>query len=172
MAVHEEESVNEAGLKTAKVFEIYIRASAEQIWEALTSPEWSAKYGYRVLYEYDLRPGGKFRAHPNEGMRKMGLPDPIIDGDVIEAKRPTRLVQTYRFLFAREDEAEGFTRITHEIAPTEAGFCRVTVVHEVENAPRMARAISSKFDTRGGGGWGWVLSDLKSLLETGRSMAG
>lgn len=166
MAVDQEESVT-----TAKMFEIYIRASAEQIWEALTSPEWSSKYGYRAAYEYDLRPGGRFQVRPNDSMRKMGLPDPIIDGEVIEAKRPNRLVQTYRFLFRPEDAAEGFTRITTEIVPTEAGFCRVTVQHEVSNAPRMSRAISSKFDLRGGGGWGWVLSDLKSLLETGKPMA-
>jgi len=168
MAVQQQQ---EESLTTAKVFEIYIRASAEQIWEAFTSPEWSAKYGYRGIYEYDLRPGGRFLCHPNEGMRKMGLPDPIIDGEVVEAKRPNRLVQTYRFLFSKEDEAEGFTRITYDIAPTEAGFCRVTITHEVANAPRMARAISSRFDTRGGGGWGWILSDLKSLLETGKPMA-
>jgi uncharacterized protein YndB with AHSA1/START domain len=171
MAVFQEESVSSA-VATTKMFEIYIRASAEQIWEALTSPEWSQKYGYRAIYEYELRPGGRFAAHPNEGMRRMGLPDPIIDGEVIEAKKPNRLVQTYRFLFTPEDEAEGFTRITHDIVPTEAGFCRVTITHEVANAPRIARAITSRFDTRGGGGWGWVLSDLKTLLETGKSMAG
>jgi len=161
----------EAGMRTVKVFEIYIRSSAEQIWDALTSAEWSQQYGYRVIYEFDLRAGGRFRARPNDVMRQMGLPDPIIDGEVIEARKPHRLVQSYRFLFSKEDEAEGFSRITYDIQPTEGGFCRVTVTHDVTDAPRMARAITSEFSPRGGGGWSWILSDLKSLLETGKPMA-
>jgi len=161
----------EAGVKAVKVFEIYIRATPEQIWEAFTSPEWSRKYGYQVIYDYDLRPGGRFQARPNDVMRQMGLPDPIIDGEVVEAQKPNRLVQTYRFLFSKEDEAEGFTRITYDIQPTESGFCRVTITHDVTNAPRMARAISSQYNRQGAGGWGWILSDLKSLLETGKPMA-
>jgi uncharacterized protein YndB with AHSA1/START domain len=160
----------ETGLMTTQVHEIYIRASAEAIWEAITSPEWSVKYGYQGIYQYDLRPGGSFRVAPNEMMRKMGLPDPIIDGEVIDAQPPRKLVQTYRFLFSKENEAEGFTRLTYEIQPTAAGFCRLTITHEMDGAPLMARATASRFTTDGGGGWGWILSDLKSLLETGKAM--
>src|SRR4051812_26317956 len=79
--------------------EIYIKAPAATIWDAITTPEWSQLYGYRGIYEYDMRPGGKFRAKANEGMLKYGLPETIIDGEVIECKPPTKLVQTYRFLF-------------------------------------------------------------------------
>jgi uncharacterized protein YndB with AHSA1/START domain len=163
-------SQQEAGVTTTQVHEIYIRASAEAIWEAITSPEWSVKYGYQAIYEYDLRPGGKFRAKPNEMMLKMGLPETMIDGEVIEALPPRRLVQTYRFLFDAASKAEGFTRLTFEIEPTPAGFCRLTVTHELDGAPLMARATASRFSTDGGGGWGWILSDLKSVLETGKAM--
>jgi uncharacterized protein YndB with AHSA1/START domain len=160
----------EAGLKTTQIHEIYIRASAEAIWEAITSPEWSVKYGYQGIYEYDLRPGGRYRALPSEEMKKYGVPDVMIDGEVIEAVPPRRLVQTYRFLFSKENEAEGFTRLTFDIEPTPAGFCRLTITHELDNAPLMAHATASKFTPDGGGGWGWILSDLKSLLETGKPM--
>ena len=44
---------------TTQVSEIYIRATPEAIWEAITSPEWTAKYGYRTRAEYELKPGGK-----------------------------------------------------------------------------------------------------------------
>ena len=42
----------------------------------------------------------------------------------------------------------------------------------LEGAPLMAAATASKFNGRGGGGWSWIISDLKSLLETGRPLSG
>jgi uncharacterized protein YndB with AHSA1/START domain len=155
---------------TTHVFEIYINASAQAVWDAITNPEWNAKYGYRGAMTYDLRPGGPFRAYANPQMRALGLPEVIIDGEVLECAPPRKLVQTYRWLFNDANKAEGFTRITWEIVPTEAGFTRLTVTHELNGAPMMAAAVTRPFDTRGGGGWNWILSDLKSLLETGKSM--
>lgn len=157
--------------QTTHVHEIYIRASAAAIWDALTSPEWTQRYGYRGLNEYEMKPAGKFRIKANDGMRAMGLPETIIDGEVIEARPPHKLVQTMRFLFTEDQKQEGFTRVTFEIVPAEAGFCRVTVTHDVTGAPIMSANITSKFDNRGGGGWNWILSDLKSLLETGKTLA-
>jgi uncharacterized protein YndB with AHSA1/START domain len=154
------------------IHEIYIKAPAAAIWEAITSPEWSLRYGYRGIYEYDLRPGGQFRVKANEGMRRYGLPETIIDGAVIECSPPTKLVQTYRFLFDDQQRSEGFSRITFEIEDTGQGFCRLTVTHDVTGQPTMGAATTGKFDVRGGGGgWNWILSDLKSLLETGTTMA-
>lgn len=161
-----------AGLIPTQMHQIYIRAPAAEIWDAITSPEWSVKYGYRAIYDYDLKVGGKFYGRPNEMMRAMGLPDPMIDGEILEAKPPFRLVQTYRFLFSKENEAEGFTRVTFEIEETGQGFCRLTITHELDGAPLMARATGSKFDVNGAGGWAWILSDLKSLLETGKTLDG
>jgi uncharacterized protein YndB with AHSA1/START domain len=155
---------------TTQVFEIYINATAEKIWNAITTPEWNAKYGYRGAQSYDLRPGGQYKAYANPQMRAMGLPEVIIDGEVVESTPPHKLVQTYRWLFSEETKAEGFTRVTWEIVPTDAGFTRLTVTHELEGAPGMAAAVSSKFSTHGGGGWNWILSDLKSLIETGKTM--
>ena len=157
---------------TTRIHEIYIRASAQAIWEAITAPEWSAQYGYRVPNHYELKPNGKYRAVATKEMRGMGLPEVVIDGVVVEAVPPKKLVHTFRFLFSPENEKEGFTRMTWEIEPTQAGFCRLTVTHDVTNAPLMAEATISKFNGQGGGGWNWILSDLKSLLETGRPLAG
>ena len=96
---------------TIKVFEIYIKAPAQKVWDAITTPEWTARYGYKAHSEYDLRPGGAFRAVANEQMRSFGLPETIIDGEVIEVDPPHKLVHTYRFLFNDDNRAEGFTRI-------------------------------------------------------------
>jgi hypothetical protein len=48
-----------------------------------------------------------------------GLPEVSIDGEVVEADPPRRVVDTYRFLFSDATKAEGFTRITWEIEPTQ-----------------------------------------------------
>uniref|UniRef100_UPI00286CCD58 SRPBCC domain-containing protein n=1 Tax=Phenylobacterium sp. TaxID=1871053 RepID=UPI00286CCD58 len=154
-----------------QIFEIYIKATPEKIWEAITSPDWTARYGYQSRAEFDLRPGGVAIYHANDEMIQMGLPEVIIDGEVLECDPPNRLVTSYRWLFTEENKAEGFTRITWEIALTSAGFCKFTVTHDVTGAPIMAQSIRGTFSDQGGGGWTWILSDLKSLLETGAILA-
>jgi uncharacterized protein YndB with AHSA1/START domain len=155
---------------TTQVFEIYINASPEAVWTGVTDPEWNARYGYRGPMKYELQAGGKFQAFATAQMRAMGLPEVIIDGEVLECVPPRKLVQTYRWLFTEQNRAEGFTRITWEIERTEGGFTRLTVTHELKGAPIMAAGVASRFNTRGGGGWSWILSDLKSLLETGKTL--
>jgi uncharacterized protein YndB with AHSA1/START domain len=155
---------------TTQVYEVYIRAAPQAIWDAITSPEWTVKYGYKSRVHYDLRPGGAYRAHATPDMLKFGLPDVVVDGEVVESDPPRRLVHTYRFLFGPDNRAEGFTRVTWEIEPVSAGFSRLSVTHELEGAPIMAGMVASKFSAQGAGGWAWILSDMKSLLETGRSM--
>ncbi|HEU4689746.1 MAG TPA: SRPBCC domain-containing protein [Vicinamibacterales bacterium] len=161
---------SKTGVATTQVYEVYIRASQQSIWDAITSPEWTVKYGYRGAIDYDLRPGGAYKAHSTPEMKAVGMPDVVVDGTVEQADPPRKLVHTYRFLFSDEIKAEGFTRVTWEIEKVSANFSRLTVVHELEGAPIMAQMVSSKFSEMGGGGWAWILSDLKSMLETGNSM--
>lgn len=155
---------------TTQIYEIYIRAAPQAIWDAITTPEWTAKYGYRGLAEYDLRPGGAYRGRATPEMVSMGMPEVPIDGEVVESDPPRKLVQTYRFLFNDATKAEGFTRLTWEIEPTQSGFSRLTVTHDLEGAPIMAGMLVSRFSEMGTGGWNWILSDLKTLLETGSAM--
>jgi hypothetical protein len=71
-----------------------------------------------------------------------------------------------------EMASEGFTRLTYEIEPTSAGT-KLTLIHELEGAPRLAELVAGEHEASGaGGGWAWVLSDLKSVLETGTRIAG
>ena len=158
--------------RVVRIHEIYIKATPAAIWEAITSPEWNGRYGYHAAAYFDLQPGGKYVAKANEGMKKFGLPDVIIDGEIIEAMPPSKLVQTWRWLFDEKQKKEGFSVLTYEIVDTGRGFCRLTVTHDQTDQPTMAAATISKFDVRnGGGGWNWILSDLKSLLETGKTMS-
>ncbi len=166
-------TVADTDTRTVRVFRVYIKANAEQVWEAITSPEWTRKYGYQTASEYELRPGGAFASHSNEQMLGMGLPDVAVDGEVVEADPPRRLVQTWRFHFMPEHVAEGFTTVTWDVHQEEDGITRLTVEHDVTGAPLMADMIEGGERLgEGGGGWAWILSDLKSLLETGSILAG
>ncbi len=116
-------------------------------------------------------------SYPSEAMKRgadaMGftLPEVVVDGEVIEADPPRRLVQTFRMLMDPEAAEEGFTRLTYEIAEGKGGVSKLTVTHELEGAPKLALVVAGRLeDTGAGGGWAWVLSDLKSLLETGAPM--
>jgi uncharacterized protein YndB with AHSA1/START domain len=164
------ETTKTAADLTTQIYEVYIRATPEAIWDAITKPEWTERYGYRGRVEYDLRPGGAYRAFATKEMKAMGAPEVLIDGAVVEADPPRKLIQTYRFLFGPEFTAEGFTRVTWEISQA-GGFSRLTVTHELKGAPKMAAAVASKFSEQGSGGWSWILSDLKSLLETGKTLS-
>ena len=67
------------------------------------------------------------------------------------------------------DGGQGFTRLTWEIEEGKGGVTRLTVIHDLEGAPKLATLVSGAMEDQGaGGGWSWVLSDLKTLLETGK----
>jgi uncharacterized protein YndB with AHSA1/START domain len=160
-------------LRTTQVYRVYIKATPEAIWEAITSPEWSARYGYGGTVEYDLRPGGAYRGLASAEMRAAGAPEVAVDGEVVESDPPRRLVQTWRMRMDEEMIAEGFTRLTYEIEPGGYGGTKLTVTHDLTGAPRLQLLMSGALEEHGaGGGWAWVLSDLKTVLETGSSIAG
>jgi uncharacterized protein YndB with AHSA1/START domain len=156
---------------TTQVYQVFIKATPQAIWDAITRPEWTERYGYRARSEYDLRPGGAYLSVASDEMRAMGMAEQLVEGEVIEADPPRRLVQTWRMLMDPELQAEGFTRLTHEIEPIEGGATKLTVIHELENAPKLAAMVGGEHEAEGaGGGWSWVLSGLKTVLETGSEL--
>ena len=158
--------------RTIQVHRVYIKATPQSIWEAITKPEWTKKYGYAPLVDYEAHPGGKFRAYPNEGMKRFPqIPDVILDGEVIEADPPHKLVQTWRMLMDPDMAAEGFTHLTYEIEQVRGGVTRLTVIHDLSNAPKLAALLAGERESEGaGGGWYEILSGLKTLLETGAQL--
>ena len=166
-------TMTETDVTTQQVYRVWIKTTPEAIWDAITRPEWSEKYGYGGRVDYDLRPGGPYRAYASAEMREHGAPEVVVDGEVIEADPPRKLVQTFRMLMDPEMAAEGFTRLTYEIQEGEGGVTKLTVTHDLADAPRLAAIVGGALDAEGaGGGWGWILSDLKTLLETGKPLAG
>jgi uncharacterized protein YndB with AHSA1/START domain len=166
---------------TVQVSRVFIKAPAERIWQAITDPGWNGRYGYGAVADYDLSPGGDYRCYASEEMKRgsveMGYPEPpdvIADGEVVLADPPYRLVQTWRMLMDPACGAEGFSRLSYDIAgPGPDGVCRLTVTHELGGMPATAALVrgSEELGAPGGGGWDWILSDLKTLLETGEAFS-
>jgi uncharacterized protein YndB with AHSA1/START domain len=154
-----------------QVYRVFIRATPEAIWNAITNPDWNYKYGYGSRAEYELRPGGAYRGFASKEMKAYGGPDVVVDGEVVESIPPRKLVQTWRALWDPEMAAEGFKRLTWEIEPGPGGVTSLTVTHELSGAPKTAAQVSGKI-REAGGGWSFILSDLKTLLETGKALGG
>ena len=147
-----------AQVATTQVYQIFIRATAQAIWDAIVKPEFTARYFYRARVETTAEVGAPFRYHSPDGSSLWG------DERVLESDRPHRLVVTWRSLFDEEAAGEPASRVTWEIEPQGEGLCLLTVVHDhLEGSPKTARSVY-------GPGWMMVLSGLKTLLETGESL--
>jgi uncharacterized protein YndB with AHSA1/START domain len=164
-------TTSETAVDTTQVHAVYIKATPEAIWQAITDPSFNGRYGYGAPAEYELRPGGAYRGLPSDAMREGGAPDVIIEGEVLECDPPRRLVQTWHAMWSPELAAEPPTRLTWEITPAFGETCKLTVTHELAGAPATADQVAGRV-ADAGGGWAWIVSDLKSLLETGASLGG
>jgi len=157
---------------TTQVYRVYIRATPQAIWDAITKPEWTEKYGYGGRADFDLRKGGHYQHFTSAEMRAHGAPEIAVDGEVIESDPPKRLVLSWRMAMDEATRAEGFTRLTYDIEPTPNG-AKLTVTHDLASAPKLFALVNGELEKEGaGGGWAWILSDLKSLLETGKGLQG
>ena len=90
---------------TTQVYRVYIKATPQAIWDAITKPEWTQRYGYTNIADFDLRPGGAYRSYPSEPMKRgaeaMGipLPDVVVDGELNVAQRRRKLLAQHIVTF-------------------------------------------------------------------------
>ena len=141
-------------VQTTQVYQVFIKATPEQIWDAITKPEFTQKYFY----------GARISATPDR-YSSLG-PDGSVWGDdeIYEFDPPRKLSHGWRSLYDPELAAEEISRVTWEIESGDDGVSMLTVVHDrLEGAPKTAASVS--------GGWMRVLSGLKTLLETGEPLA-
>jgi uncharacterized protein YndB with AHSA1/START domain len=143
---------------TVQVYQLFIKATPDAIWDAITKPEFTEQYFHGSRAEIDLRTGGSYRG--------LGDGDAVlVEGEVLESAPPHRLVHTWRAMYDEGLAEEEPSRVTWEIEPHDGGFSKLTVVHDrLEGSPKTAQSVS-------GEGWMWVLSGLKTLLETGKPLA-
>jgi uncharacterized protein YndB with AHSA1/START domain len=141
---------------TVQVYQVFVNATPEQIWEAITKPEFTAKYFYGARIEFTPE---QRHARSPDGSEDWG------SGPVAEWDPPHRLVHEWRSSYDAEMAAEEPSRVTWEIEAQDGGFSKLTVTHDqLEGAPKTAASVS-------GAGWMMVLSGLKTLLETGKPLA-
>ena len=136
-----------------KVFEIYIKTTPEQLWDAITDPKMRAKYSFGVETNSDWTNGSGYTA------AVPGVID-IASGENLEVDAPRRLVQSFNALWSDEVKAAGTSRVTWEIEQVEDS-CQLTVTHD--QLPEDANPELY-------GGWPMILSGLKTLLETGEEL--
>jgi len=80
-------------------YHIFIQATAQDVWDALTGPGLTRKCGYRTLVKCDPQPGGIYLAYASGRRYGQRAGDLIISGEVLEAEPPKRLVQTWHPMF-------------------------------------------------------------------------
>ncbi|MEO7360209.1 MAG: SRPBCC domain-containing protein [Gemmatimonadaceae bacterium] len=157
---------------TTQVYRIFIKATPKAIWDAITKPEWTEKWGYGLRDQYDLRVGGQYRGMATDSMKAFGLEGVIVDGEVLEVNAPHKLVITWRMYVDQAMRNEGFTRLTYEIEEGRDGVSKLSLFHDVSGTPGHAAMVAGDKQGPGtGAGWTWILSDLKSMLERGKPMA-
>ena len=143
--------------ETTQVYSVFIRATPEQVWDGITKPEFTARYFYGSVIDSTYEPGTPYAGWAEDRSVQ------YVDGEVLEADRPRKLVTTWRALYDPETAAEPHSRVTWEIEPAGEHVTKLTVIHdELEAAPKTAANVA--------GGWSFVLSGLKTLLETGEPL--
>jgi uncharacterized protein YndB with AHSA1/START domain len=145
--------------QATQVYSVFIRATPEQVWDAITKPEFTTRYFHGTRVESTFEPGAPYLSLAGDGDQT------LVDGEVLESDPPRMLKHTWRALYDPETASEPFSRVTWEIEPQEGGVTKLTVVHDqLEAAPKTAESVA--------GGWSYVLSGLKTLLETGEPLQG
>jgi uncharacterized protein YndB with AHSA1/START domain/DNA-binding transcriptional ArsR family regulator len=133
-------------------YNVFIRASQREIWNAITDGDQTARYYYGMRVASSWRVGARYSYRDGDG-------DDAIEGRIVEIEPLRKLVQTFRFA-AR---AEAPSRVTWEIEPMGA-VCRLSLVHEFDTLESTYESVDAPM------GWQFILSSLKSLLETSQAL--
>lgn len=142
--------------KPGIVYSIYIAASAEKVWQALVSAEFSRQYFSGLAVEVEEKVGGAFVLRAPDGAVH-------ISGEVIECERPKKLTVTFNVNWPGLVEALGVELVRYEIEP--AGDTVKLTMSQLHDRP-----ISDDILSGGREGWPAILSSLKSLLETSKAL--
>lgn len=146
-------SLEEASMsaKPAHVYQIYIQASPERVWQAITDPEMTPHYYMGTRIESDFAPGSPYVYRTADG-------SPMLDGTIVESDPPRRLVMTFRPVWTGEGADAPVSQVTWEITPHE-NQSKLAVIHEgLDLDSDLGRGIQD--------GWTQIMSAMKTYLET------
>jgi uncharacterized protein YndB with AHSA1/START domain len=143
------------------VYQIYIAASPELVWTAITESEWTRRYFHTTSFVEPPQQGKAYRTVRADGR-------PAIDGVIEEMQPPAegspgRFVQTWHILYDAALEQEPPSRVEWTVENAGEGLTRVRLVHrDLEQSPMTWENVKD--------GWVWILDSMKTLLETGRPL--
>ena len=130
----------------------YIRTTPQKLWDALTQPEFNRKFWFDYWQDCAWQKGAAWKLTSADGR--------VADsGEVLEIDPPRRLVLRWRNELRPEAKAEGWSRCTFTME-TSGDTVKLSVAHEID-------VPESKFIMGVSDGWPKILSNLKTLLETG-----
>ena len=137
------------------VYVSYIRTTPEALWAALTDAEFMKQYWFGMRCESQWTPGSPWKLVSGDGQ--------VYDaGQIVEAEPPRRLVIRWQNQMKPELKAEGESLCTMELEPSGTAV-KLSITHTIEREPsNLIVAVS--------GGWPKIISNLKSLLETGSAV--
>lgn len=141
-----------AARRSSFVYVTVIRTTPRKLWEALTDPAVIRRYWFDAVVECGWKKGSSWRKTRGDGT----LTD---SGEILEIDPPRRMVIRWQGEWKPEFKAEGPSRWTVALEAMD-GAVKLTSTHEVERP-------DSRFIADLSEGWPLVLSNLKSLLETG-----
>jgi uncharacterized protein YndB with AHSA1/START domain len=137
------------------VYVSYIRATPDKLWSALTDVEFMKQYWFGMRCECQWTTGSSWKLVSSDGQV-------FDDGEIVEAEPPRRLVIRWQHRNKPELQAEGASLCTMELEPSGTAV-KLSITHTIEREPsRFIEAVS--------GGWPKIVSNLKSLLETGSAV--
>ncbi|GAA2101481.1 hypothetical protein GCM10009841_17240 [Microlunatus panaciterrae] len=141
---------------TTHVYQIFIRATPEQVWQAITDSDWTRRYFHQTAFVAPPVQGQPYRTVLPNG-------DPAVEGVIEEMDPPHRFVQTWRVLYDAAMAEEPPSRVEWQIDLVGENLTRVRLVHgDLAFSPLTWASVRN--------GWVWVLDSLKSLLETGAGL--
>jgi uncharacterized protein YndB with AHSA1/START domain len=135
-----------------KVFEIYIKTTPEQLWQAITDTEMRRKYNFGAIVTSDWKLGSRYQG--------VGGETPIFEGEILEIDPPRRLVQSFKALWGDDVKSEGTSRVSWDIVRF-GDSCLLKVTHD-----QLREGANNQLY----GGWPMILSGLKTLLESGQML--
>lgn len=145
----------EAGTAT-QVYQLYINASAEEVWNAITDPATVARFFFGQVREATYEVGRRLRSWSPDRSEMWG------DNAILECDPPRRLVHTWRSLYDPDMAGEPESRVTWEIEAQPGGFSKLTLIHDrLDASPKTAASVR---------GWSYILSNLKTVVETGGAL--
>ncbi len=141
-------------MKPKHVYEIWILTTPERLWQAITAPAETSRYFFGTEVQSDWRPGSPIAYTWNDNHE--------LDGEIVDVDPPRRLVTTFIMTNNEDAKHDPPSRVTWQIEP-DGEMCRLTLIHDdFDEETATFRSV--------GHGWPYILSGLKTWIESGTSL--